>query len=160
LTTAFSVDYPLVGALWVNYDVFTGGGWSFQFFTQGGKTMWPKYAGWYASGAYNRSACGGTYYCDNTLSSNADTDLFLSCSCFNIFTRPASTYPVALSGADLTAAQNQINNSRNQFRADEAVLPVDTTMSLVLNQGLAPEVWDWDNGSIFGFGIGHVVWSL
>lgn len=154
LTTAFSVDYPLIGALWVNYDVYGGG---IMIYTQGGKTMWPKYAGNFFGGPCTNN---GYYFCDNTITSNADFDSFLDCTCFEGDRMRSVISPAALSGTILTAAQTNINNNRNRFIQDPAVQPVITTMASVLSLGLAPEVLDWDNQTFFGFGIGHVVFAL
>jgi hypothetical protein len=160
LTTAFSVDYGLVGALIVVYDVLNVNGYSVLAYTQGGKTMWPKYAGAYFSLGSAPCTSNGYYYCNNTLAPNADSDLFLSCTCFAGDRLRTVISPAPLTAAALTGAQTLINNNRSRFTQDSAVQPIIATMRSILGMGLASEIVDWNNGTLGIPGFGHVLFSL
>lgn len=160
LTTAFSIDYDLVGAFLVEYTDFVSSP-QFMFNTQGGKKMWPKYAGAYTEWSpYTCSDLGGSIYCDNTIPENADGELFLACSCSAAI--GTGSEPLASLSDDpsssLAAAQALIEANRSQFTHDDAVQSVSATMSSILSMHLDPEILDWSNNAPgFGFAGGHVL---
>jgi hypothetical protein len=155
LTSAFSVDYTLIGALLITYDVSQSGPYSSLVVTQGGKKMWSKYAGAYFSTsiACPRIGFQALLQCDNNLSPNADNNLFQACVCMG-----APSRSVALTSTQLTQAQNLITTNRGNFGQDQAVQAVRTSMSSLFQQGYGTEIVDW-SGSFFP-SFGHVLLTL
>jgi len=137
LDAAMNVDYSLVGAFFVSYDVF--GGIPSMLLTQGGKKMWPKYAPYfYYYGPLvwdpNRHQNVYTnYYCDMTNEWNIDNLGFQSCwygtygqySGFNALTSGWA----ALSGDALASAKTQAVQGEQRFDQDAGVAAVVSAMN-------------------------------
>ena len=150
--TAMAIDYPLVGAVWVRYDLMNKGGRPNMIGTQGGKTMWPKYA--YLAGDFFEPQYDAVFSCDFTLPQNVDSDSFQTCFIDSDYQPFAlSSYPVALQDAT-----NILDTNRGQFQADPAVHAIGAAMNGLINIG-HNVVTDWNTGS-FGMGTGHVLISL
>lgn len=163
LTSAFSVNYTLIGALLITYDVAQLGPYSGLVVTQGGKKMWSKYAGAYFSTSGSCPHLGfeqALFECDNNLAANADDNFFQDCVCLFSSGGGLSTNPpvVALTSTQLTQARSLITTNRNNFEQDQAVQAVRTSMSNLLQQGYGTEIVDW-SGSLFP-SFGHVFWTL
>ena len=157
--SAMAVNYPLVGGLFVDYDIWcpscSSGAHSALLWTQGGKTMWPKYAGTF----FDDVDTGGLiwyYSCNLTLPGNVDSNLFQSCTAGPRFF--GSNSPIAsLPSAILSAAEAQAAQDRNAFVADPAVQAVISAMNGLI-QTQHNVIVDW-NGSIFP-AVGHVLLAI
>jgi hypothetical protein len=138
-----NVDYSLVGAFFVSYDVF--GGVPSMVLTQGGKKMWPQYGSYfYYNGPLawdpSRSQYLYTnYYCDMTNEWNIDDLGFQSCwydtygqySGFNAL----SSGWTALSGDVLASAKTKAVQDEQRFDQDSAVAAVVTAMNGLIAAG-------------------------
>ncbi len=151
--TAMAVDYALVGAVMVKYDIETFGGSLFMIGTQGGKTMWPKYAD--SLGFFSEPQYDATFDCDFTLPQNVDSDSFQTCF-IDGENEPfaLSSFPIALQDAT-----HIVDTNRGQFQADPAVQAVGAAMNglLILQHNI---VTDWNTNPSFPVGTGHILISL
>jgi hypothetical protein len=145
LNQAIAIDYPLTGSFFVTYDLFSPGPYSSMAATQGAKKMWPKYA--------SSFWIDPPYSCNLQVPANADADLLSSCS--ETVGRSA-VYPVALSGAALTAGRNRLNADRSAFEADQSVAAVVTSIAGLIPLGFNVIV-DWDGDPAGNLAIGHVL---
>ena len=148
-----SIDYSLVGGLVVVYDLLcpscSNGAPSSLIFTQGGKTMWPRYAPAFWT------FIDRPYLCDLTLPQNVDSNLFQGCIAFG---RGSGFVPVpSLPPAALDRAIAAVNSDRRQFIADPSVAAVNASVAGLIQAGYNVIV-DW-NGSFLP-AIGHVLLAL
>jgi hypothetical protein len=162
-SSAFSTDYSLVGAYFVNYDLLNfNGGNTGMLLTQGGKKMWPKYAGTYYGIVItgNPTTATGYYACDLTNPANAD-DIMMSYCFFQSWTPPYYPYTYVGTPPDpyLSAARSQWSTSFQNFNADQSVQTVVASIRGLMNLGHSV-VADWDTGGAFPYAIGHILSPL
>ena len=150
--TAMDVDYALVGGVMVKYDLMNKGGRLYLIGTQGGKTMWPKYA--YLNGDWWEPRYDAVFTCDFTAPQNVDSDLFETCF-IDSDSQPfaLSAYPVALQDAT-----SIVDGDRGAFQNDPAVQAIGAAMNGLINLQ-HNIISDWNTGS-FGIGAGHLLISL
>jgi hypothetical protein len=178
LNAAASLDYQAVGGGLVYYDFCPGCSQQMVFGTQGGKTMWTRYAphsGAWSVLLYPSTAIAGTYSCDMNNPANVDHYVFSACTFKALFAPPTSApSPVASLPTHACIGRNceswvdvysvfstALNDAQNKFLADPAVDAIDQALTGIMDNGLTVWVVDYNPfGGQYPFGIGHLLWAL